>query len=155
MLTTYPHPCLRRVEWVSDLVFSLRGGVARWVITPGEIAMLDDIALRWYVSRGNWPAKFGQPAQLWLADAGHDLATSPDGVHWRRLWLPPGTLDPTAVQETGAVVTFAAPLPSTSDGTVPEWWLALIAPGGSPAVIASGTTAPLAVDAPHALPASG
>lgn len=155
MLTTYPHPCLRRVEWVSDLVLSLRGGVARWVITPGEIALLDDIGLRWYVSRGHWPAKFGEPASLWLADAGCDLVTSVDGTHWRRLWLPTAALDPTAVEETGAVVDFAAPLPSTSDGVAPEWWLALIAPGGSPAVIASGTTTPHTVDAPHALPASG
>ena len=105
MLTTYPHPCLRRVEWVSDLVLSLRGGVARWVITPGEIALLDDIGLRWFVSRGHWPAKFGEPASLWLADAGCELVTSDDGVHWRKLWLPPDAFDPTAVEETGAVVT--------------------------------------------------
>jgi hypothetical protein len=153
MLTTYPHPCLRRVEWVSDLVWSLRGGAARWVITPGEVALLDGIGLRWFVSRGHWPAKFGQPALLWLADAGFDLVTSGDAVHWRRLRLPPNALDPTAVEETGEVIAFPAVLPSTSD-TV-DWWLALVAPGGSPAVIASGSHAPHIIDAPHAQPASG
>jgi hypothetical protein len=155
MLTTYPHPCLRRVEWVSDLVLSLRGGLARWVITPGEIALLDDIGLRWFVSRGHWPAKFGEPASLWLADAGCELAISSDGGQWRKLWLPPDALDPTAVEETGTVVTSAAALPSISDGAEPEWWLALIVPGGSPTIIASGTSVPHTVDAPHAQPASG
>lgn len=155
MLTTYPHPCLRRVQWVSDLVLSLRGTGARWVITPSEVALLDGVGLRWFVSRGHWPAKFGQPASLWLADAGCELLTSTDGVHWRRLGLPDGALDPTAVEETGEAITHAATLPSTSDGVVPEWWLAVVAPGGNPAVVASGTSTPHVVDAPHAQPASG
>jgi hypothetical protein len=153
MLTTYPHPCLRRVEWVSDLVSSLRGGAARWTITSAEVALLDDIGLRWFVSRGHWPAKFGQPAALWLADADCELVTSADGLRWRRLWLPPGALDPTAVEETGDIIGFAAALPSTSDNI--DWWLALVAPGGSPTIIASGTHTPHIVDAPHAVPASG
>ncbi|HEX6685583.1 MAG TPA: hypothetical protein VF062_22600 [Candidatus Limnocylindrales bacterium] len=155
MLTAYPHPCLRRIEWVSELVLSLRRGSPRWVLTPDGVALLDSVALRWYVSRGRWPAKFGQPASLWLADAGCALATSPDGLRWRRLWLPPGVLDPTAVEETGDVIEHPAALPSTGDTPAPEWWLALIAPGGSPAVVASGSSAPHPVDAPHAQPASG
>lgn len=156
MLTTYPHPCLRRVEWVSDLVLSLRGGPVRWVITPGEVALLDDIGLRWYVSRGRWPAKFGEPASLWLADADCDLVTSRDGRHWRRLWLPPNALDPTAVEETGDTIGYAAVLPSTlSTSDTVDWWLALVAPGGSPAIIGSGTHSPHIIDAPHAQPASG
>jgi hypothetical protein len=88
-----------------------------------------------------------------LADADCELVTSADGLRWRRLWLPPGALDPTAVEETGDIIGFAAALPSTSDNI--DWWLALVAPGGSPTIIASGTHTPHIVDAPHALPASG
>ena len=49
-------------------------------------------------------------------------------------------------------MTFAAVLPSTSDRYPAERWLALVAPGGSPAIIASGTSTPQTVDAPHASP---
>jgi hypothetical protein len=153
MLTMYPHPCVRRVEWVSELVLELHSGVARWVLTPDEVALLDDAGLRWFVTRGYWPGRFGQPASLWLVDAGCDLITSDDGVRWRRLALARDSLDPTEVEAGGEVISHTAALPSNVHD--PEHWVGLIPPGGHPTVIASGSTTPHPMDAPHALRASG
>lgn len=148
MLTTYPHPSLRQVEWVSQLVHELRAG-QRWIITPDDLACLDPVGLRWFVARGHWPAKFGQPASLWLAEPG-DLAVSTDGRHWRRLTPLRGALDPTAVEEAGPVIEAQVPLPTTQDS--PDRWIALLAP--TLTVVAAEISVPPADD-PHAIPASG
>ena len=150
MLTMYPHESLRQVEWVSDLVLRLReSSEPRWVFTPSHLACLDSFGLRWFVARGHWPAKFGQPATLWLADPG-DLAVSADGQHWRRLRPVPSALDPTAIEETGPVIEAKVELPSAPHH--PDRWIALLA--SEPKIIAVEVTTPVR-DEPLVVTASG
>lgn len=83
MLEMRPHPGLRRIEWVSQLVAALRER-PRWVLTPQGVRWLDPAGLRRFVEQGHWPARFGQPADLWVID-GEDLLVCADGRSWRRL----------------------------------------------------------------------
>ncbi|WP_117214709.1 hypothetical protein [Allorhizocola rhizosphaerae] len=125
MLTIYhEHPALRRVEWVSQLVVELRRAPG-WVLTPSGATWLDDMSLRGFVAQGKWPARFGQPAALWLLDG--QPMRSPDGEIWHRL-------------EPGSSAA------STMDG-----WIGVLSGEGIAEVVAS----PAVDDDPHAIPASG